>query len=105
MNLEIDVMITYEQVIELIYSAIDELNASSDNEAVVKQEDTALYGESSSLDSVDLVNVLLSVEEALEDEFEVELVIANEKALSQKNSPFRTVSTLASYVADEVNSQ
>lgn len=96
MNPEIDVMITYEQVIELIYSAIDELNASSDNQPVVKQEDTALYGNSSSLDSVDLVNVLLSLEEALEDEFEVELVIANEKALSQKNSPFRTVSTLAS---------
>ena len=98
-------MATYQQIVDLIYLAIDELNETSDNDPIIKSATTALYGASSSLDSVDLVNLLLSVEELLEDELGVEIVIANEKALSQKNSPFKTVETLAQYLTDENNAQ
>lgn len=98
-------MATYQQIVDLIYVAIDELNETSDNNPITKSATTALYGASSSLDSVDLVNLLLSVEELLEDELGVEIVIANEKALSQKNSPFKTVETLAQYLTDEINAQ
>ena len=44
------------------------------------------------------------MEELLEDELDIEFVIANEKALSQKNSPFKTVATLAQYLTEEINS-
>ena len=71
---------------------------------VNKEESTPLFGAASVLDSVDLVNLLLSVEELLEDELDIEFVIANEKALSQKNSPFKTVATLAQYLTEEINS-
>ena len=98
-------MATYQQIVDLIYLAIDELNETSDNDPIIKSATTAHYGASSSLDSVDLVNLLLSVEELLEDELGVEIVIANEKALSQKNSPFKTVETLAQYLTDEINAQ
>lgn len=98
-------MATYQQIVDLIYVAIDELNETSDNNPITKSATTALYGASSSLDSVDSVNLLLSVEELLEDELGVEIVIANEKALSQKNSPFKTVETLAQYLTDEINAQ
>ncbi|WP_218417981.1 hypothetical protein [Alteromonas lipotrueae] len=96
-------MITNQQIIALIYSAIDELNATREGEQVVKDENTALYGSASLLDSVDLVNLLLTLEELLEDELEVEYVIANEKALSQKNSPFKTIDTLATYLTNALN--
>lgn len=96
-------MATYQQIVDLIYVAIDELNETSDNDPITKSATTALYGASSLLDSVDLVNLLLSVEELLEDELGVEIVIANEKALSQKHSPFKTVETLAQYLTDEIN--
>jgi len=98
-------MITYQQIIELIYSAIDELNAAREGEHVVKSESTALYGSASLLDSVDLVNLLITIEELLEDELNVEYVIANEKALSQKNSPFKTIDTLATYLTNALNEQ
>ena len=91
-------------ILELIYSAIDELNAGNGDISVNKEESTPLFGAASVLDSVDLVNLLLSVEELLEDELDIEFVIANEKALSQKNSPFKTVATLAQYLTEEINS-
>ena len=97
-------MIAYQKILELIYSAIDELNAGNGDVSVTKEESTPLFGAASVLDSVDLVNLLLSVEELLEDELDIEFVIANEKALSQKNSPFKTVATLAQYLTEEINS-
>ena len=97
-------MIAYQKILELIYSAIDELNAGNGDITVNKEESTPLFGAASVLDSVDLVNLLLSVEELLEDELDIEFVIANEKALSQKNSPFKTVATLAQYLTEEINS-
>ena len=97
-------MIAYQKILELIYSAIDELNAGNGDVSVPKEESTPLFGAASVLDSVDLVNLLLSVEELLEDELDIEFVIANEKALSQKNSPFKTIATLAQYLTEEINS-
>ncbi|AWB67790.1 acyl carrier protein [Saccharobesus litoralis] len=94
--------IEIKQLQQLIYRSIDELNAVRDGTLIEKSEQTALYGQNSSLDSVDLVNLLLSVEELLEDEFDIEFTIANEKAMSLKNSPFKTVSTLSQYLAEEL---
>jgi hypothetical protein len=44
------------------------------------------------------VRFILQVEEAIEDEFETTIVLADEKAMSQKNSPFRNIGTLAEYI-------
>ena len=37
--------------------------------------------------------------ELLEDQFDVNIVLADEEAMSQKNSPYRTIGTLSDYVA------
>lgn len=88
-----------EECLETIYRAIDELNTTrEDNDKIVQDNSTALYGPQSPMDSVDLVNLLLSIEETLEDDFDIHFTIANEKAMSLKNSPFRTVETLAAYI-------
>jgi len=51
-------MIAYQKILELIYSAIDELNAGNGDVSVTKEESTPLFGAASVLDSVDLVNLL-----------------------------------------------
>ena len=91
------------QVIQLIYDAIDETNeVLADNRRIVKAEDTILFGESSALDSIGLVTLILATEEAVEESLNTTVTLADEKAMSQKNSPFRTVSTLADYVCSLV---
>ena len=50
------------------------------------------------LDSLGLVNLIVSVEQNIEDEFHVVITIADDRALSQKHSPFRTVESLAEYI-------
>ena len=65
---------------------------------IAKSVDTALLGASSKLDSLDLVNLIISTEQKLEEELDIHLTLADEKAMSQKNSPFRTVTSLAEYI-------
>jgi hypothetical protein len=44
------------------------------------------------------VNLIVLVEEKTADTFGKSVTIADEKAMSQKNSPFRTVQNLADYL-------
>ena len=49
------------------------------------------------MDSLSLVTLILIVEEKVFDELGVTITIADDKAMSQKRSPFRNVSSLAEY--------
>lgn len=63
-------------------------------------EATSLVGPGSLIDSMGLVSVVLDVEQRLEEQFGVAVSLMNEQALSRRNSPFRTVGSLADYVGE-----
>ena len=88
-----------EKVLNLIYDAIDEVNQQlPPGQPLEKSPETVLFGKSSRLDSLGLVNLVVGIEQRVGDEFGVAVMLANEKAFSQKSSPFRTVGALAEYV-------
>lgn len=67
-------------------------------------EASVLFGKGSNLDSVDFVSLILDIEQAVEEETGVHVILSDSKALSQKNSPFRTVGTLVEYVKQNMES-
>jgi D-alanine--poly(phosphoribitol) ligase subunit 2 len=85
-----------EGIVKLISEAVKDFAVSPDNIAV--DEHTHLLGSSGVLDSMGLVNVVLDVEQQVNDFLGLNIVLANERAMSQKQSPFRTIGTLADYV-------
>ena len=97
-------MTNIERILQCIYPAIDEVNELlSDLEILEKSLDTILFGELSSLNSLDFLNLLMAVEENLEEEFSVPVTITDEKAVSVENSPFKTVQSLANYIESIIN--
>jgi len=85
--------------LNVVFSSIDEYNDQiNDKVTINKSTDTILIGLNSKLDSLGVVNLLVIIEQNIEDEFDVNITIADEKAISQKNSPFRTIGTLADYI-------
>lgn len=60
-------------------------------------EETVLFGAEGVFDSLALVNLVLSVEEAVERERGIAITLADERAMSQSTSPFRSVGSLAAY--------
>ena len=51
---------------------------------------------------VNLLEALEVLEELLEDDLDIEFTIANDKAMSLKNSPFKSVSSLTQYLVEEL---
>ncbi len=92
-------VIERERVIQTIFDAIDELNQQlSAEQKVEKSLDTVLFGRSGQLDSLGLVNLIVMTEQNIEVEFGVPINLADEKAMSQKDSPFKTIEKLADYI-------
>ena len=69
-----------------------------ESKALIISLDTALYGTNGKLDSLGLVNLILATEEEIEERFDTVIQITDERAMSQVNSPFKTVSTLVDYI-------
>jgi len=65
--------------------------------------DTVIYGTSEALNSLQLVRLVVDMEQAVFEQFNKHITIANEKALSLKNSPFRTVGTMSNYIDELIN--
>ena len=61
-------------------------------------EDTALIGRRSVLESIGLVTLIIDLEQMLEEEYRISLALADDRALSQENSPFLTVQSLTDHI-------
>ncbi len=61
-------------------------------------EGTVLVGNDAVLDSLGVVQLIVEVEQRVEQGHGISVTLANDKAMSQKNSPFRTVGVLADHV-------
>lgn len=86
-------------ILEAIYASIDQLNRQNpDAKPVGKALDTALYGSSSELDSLALINLIVAVEQNVEQKLQVPITLVDDRALSEEVSPFSTVQALADYI-------
>jgi acyl carrier protein len=65
-------------------------------------EDTELLGGASGVDSLSVVIIVAQVEVAVEKRFAKRVVLADERAMSRRSSPYRTVGTLAELVAERL---
>ena len=88
-----------DNIKKIVLTTIDELNQNLiKDDQLEKSFETRLLGGNSNLDSLGLVNLIVAVEQNIEDEFDISITIADERAMSQKHSPFKTIGTLANYI-------
>lgn len=66
---------------------------------------TSLVGKQAVLDSLALVTLIVELEQRLEEEYDVMLTLADDRAMSQKHSPFRTVASLTHYIAELISEE
>jgi acyl carrier protein len=89
-----------DKILALIIAAANDLNQKLENKIPIDRGvDAPLYGQEGVLDSLGLVSLLVSVEQSIEDQHHVKLTLADERAMSQKRSPFQTIGSLVEYVA------
>ena len=99
-------MTTTDKWIDIIYSAIDEINTMREDQPdIEKSPATVLYGKSGQLDSLGLVTLIVSVEGKVQDESGTTVAITDERALTRPVSPFQSVESLASYIDELVQEE
>ena len=88
-----------ENIVAAIYRAVDWINGElPPDRQLIKAPETRLLGSQSVLDSMHLVSLIITIEREVEDAFGVALTLADERALSMKASPFRSIQSLADYI-------
>lgn len=93
---------TIDELTQLIIATTRDLAAEQDLQLTEElNAQTRLFGENGLLDSLALVALVIAVEQAIEEKFGTTVELADDKALSQKNSPYRTIGALAAYAAQQ----
>ncbi len=93
-----------EDIERVVFGSVAELNASlPEKKRLPAAADTRLIGEGGRLDSIGLVDLILSVEQGINEAGGGALTIADEKAFSQAQSPFLSLGSLTDYVTSLVN--
>ena len=88
------------KLLKLLKDFIDENEINLDKD-IILDENIRLIGTSSALDSMELVQFIVEVESLLDDEFDIEIELTSEKAMSRRNSPFISINSLTKFIVDE----
>ena len=92
--------LTRETLTPLVVETLEDICRDQDLPIVVAVDaETVLFGEGGLLDSLGLVTLIVELEQRIEDRFGVRVALADERALSERRSPYRTVGSLADYAA------
>ena len=63
-----------------------------------RAEESALYGDDGTIDSLTLVSIIVDIEQQIRHRFGVEVHLADTTDLPQSATPFSTLGTLSEYV-------
>lgn len=93
------------QIQSLIYKTLQSLADELENENLKNPTlETKIYGIEGNLDSLALVSFIADLEEMLADELNLNLILADEKTMSGRNSPFKDVASLSAYILEKSQS-
>jgi acyl carrier protein len=89
-------------VLDLVRTAVIGLNQELGYDSLNDPtEETVLHGDDG-LDSLSLVTLVVDLEGMVAERFGADVVLADEKAMSQRTSPYRTVGSLAEFIAERL---
>ncbi len=94
-------MTTVSEVQNLLTSIVAELFEMKGIDEAVR-EDTIIFGSGSSIDSLDLVNIIVRLEEEIKEKTGKSITVVDEQSLITGDSPFRSVGTLSKLVTERI---
>ena len=90
-----------EKVIKIIIDTINDYNEDLEpNQKMSTGIDDTIYGDGSNLDSLGLVSFIVGLEQELEDGFGKSISLADEKAMSRKSNPYKSIDSLSDFIIE-----
>lgn len=93
--------LSHDEIESLVLACMQRLNEQREpGQRLAIGPDAPIFSDSSPLDSMGLVTLMMDIEDALADRG-LEVSLSDARAMSAKQSPYRTVQTLVEFVKDE----
>jgi len=93
-----------DKIFEIVIATINDFNEESDNKIDISNgRESELFGGNSEVDSLELVNLIVEIEENISDKFNKNITITSEKAMSRNTSPFINIGTITDYIEEILN--
>ena len=93
-----------KDVFALVSAALHDLNEELEYPSLNQvDEETPIFGGEDSIDSLSLVQLLVRLEKDVSDTFGAPIVLADEKAMSWRNSPYRTAGALVDFILSKMS--
>ena len=91
-------MLDRETALGVVIACLRDAVEQSGGAAVAVAQDTPIVGPGAVIDSIGVVSLIVDIEQRLEMDHQVSVTLANDRAMSQQNSPLRTASVLADHI-------
>jgi len=92
-------MIVRSEAYEIVLASLREVFAQTGIDApATLGEESVLVGTDAVVDSLGIVQLIVEIEQRVESGHGISITLASDKAMSQRNSPFRTIGVLTDHV-------
>ena len=92
-------MLNDEELYKIIYDSIDEINSMiASGKQINKQPDTLISENENELDSLDILNFLVILEQKIEMETGRSISFVDDEALSYEINPLESVRTIKDFI-------
>lgn len=92
------------KIFEIVIKQVQELNETlPQNQQFLVNEDTILFGNNSNIDSLSLVSVIVDLESVFSAEYDQEISLTDDRAMTREINPFSSIRNLVDYIAEVVN--
>ena len=93
--------VTKDVVDSIVFKGLSVLNNELPENGKIKINDkTPLFGVNAEIDSLSLVSLIVDIETELNSEFDMEISLTDDRAMTRSESPFLNVETLTSYILE-----
>ena len=90
-----------EQIFTLVRDAVTDLNDELQYETLENPTDeTVLFGGDDGIDSLSLVRLVIDIEQRIQEKTGKKTSLTDERAMSAKRSPYRSVGTLTDFIIE-----
>ncbi len=90
-----------EQIAALVVDAVTDLNEELQYETLNNPTDeTILFGGDDGIDSLSLVRLVVDIEQRIQEETGKNASLTDERAMSAKRSPYRSVGALTDFIIE-----
>lgn len=94
-------LITSEQIDAIVFKALHSLNDElTDENKVEVNTQTPLFGKDAKIESLSLVSLIVDVEGELNSEFNLDISLTDDRAMTRAISPFTNVQSLKDYILE-----